>query len=233
MNRIVKIVLASNLIAIAVLVFVYPNLMVGAGKLIPEHMHLETDCFACHAPLFGAASGRCISCHKPADIGRLTTKGVPVLKPLAPIPFHHKLTEQECVACHGDHAGVRRFRKKDRFDHALLQKSVLDQCHSCHKLPDNPLHRHVSEDCAQCHGLKKWATATFDHSMYFKLDSNHNVRCTTCHVEKDYRRYTCYGCHAHTLKEIHRIHTTGAIRVRFYDNCTRCHTDAEKVTARK
>ncbi len=35
MSRIVKIILAVNLIAFAVLVFVYPNLMVGPGKLIP------------------------------------------------------------------------------------------------------------------------------------------------------------------------------------------------------
>ena len=54
MNRILKIILAANLIVIAVLVFVYPHLMVGPGKLIPGHKQLEADCFACHAPLLGA-----------------------------------------------------------------------------------------------------------------------------------------------------------------------------------
>ena len=58
---------------LAVLVFIYPNLMVGPGKLIPGHKQLETDCFACHAPFKGADSELCISCHKPAEIGRLTT----------------------------------------------------------------------------------------------------------------------------------------------------------------
>ena len=73
MNRIVKIILAVNLIAFTVLVFVYPNLMVGPGKLIPGHKQLETDCFACHAPLTGADSARCVVCHKTADIGLLIT----------------------------------------------------------------------------------------------------------------------------------------------------------------
>ena len=61
MSRIIKIILAVNLIGLAVLVFVYPNLMVGPGKLIPGHKQLETDCFACHAPLTGAASERCVA----------------------------------------------------------------------------------------------------------------------------------------------------------------------------
>ena len=102
MNRIVKIILAVNLIAFTVLVFVYPNLMVGPGKLIPGHKALETDCFACHAPLTGAQSARCITCHKPGDIGRLTTRGLPIPRPLTSTPFHQKLVSEDCVACHSD-----------------------------------------------------------------------------------------------------------------------------------
>ena len=70
MSRILKFLLAANLIVLAVLVFVYPHLMVGPGKLIPGHKQLETDCFACHAPLLGADSRRCLTCHKPEEIGR-------------------------------------------------------------------------------------------------------------------------------------------------------------------
>ena len=73
MSKTLKIVLAANLIVLAILAFVYPHLMVGPGKLIPGHSKLETDCFACHAPLFGTTTERCISCHKPAEIGKLTT----------------------------------------------------------------------------------------------------------------------------------------------------------------
>ena len=51
MSRIVKIILAVNLIVLAILVFVYPHLMVGPGKLIPGHKQLESRllCLS-HAP---------------------------------------------------------------------------------------------------------------------------------------------------------------------------------------
>ena len=41
MSRILKLILAANLIVLAVLAFVYPHLMVGPGKLIPGHQQLE------------------------------------------------------------------------------------------------------------------------------------------------------------------------------------------------
>ena len=55
MNNILKAVLAANIIAITVLVFIYPQLMIAPGKLIPGHKQLDTDCFACHTPFRGVA----------------------------------------------------------------------------------------------------------------------------------------------------------------------------------
>lgn len=155
MSRIVKIILAANLIALAILAFVYPQLMVAPGKLIPGHKQLEADCFACHTPLLGASSELCISCHKPADIGRLTTVGLPITKPLTTTPFHQKLATQDCVACHSDHAGVKRFRQQGRFNHALLKKDTLQQCQTCHKAPADSLHQQISGNCSQCHNQEK------------------------------------------------------------------------------
>ena len=226
MSRILKMILAANLIAVAILAFAYPHLMVGPGKLIPGHKQLETDCFACHAPLFGAASERCTSCHKPAEIGRMTTKGVPVVKPLAAIPFHQKLATRDCVACHSDHAGVKRYRQQGRFNHALLQKEVLDQCHSCHKPPADSLHQQITGNCGQCHNQSKWVPATFDHGKYFELDRDHNARCITCHMGNDYKRYTCYGCHEHSVDKIRREHIEEGIRD--FDNCVECHRNADE-----
>ena len=123
MGRVLKFILAANLIVLAVLAFVYPHLMVGPGKLIPGHQSLESDCFACHAPLLGADSGRCVSCHKPAEIGRLTTTGKAIVKPLTASPFHQQLISQDCVACHSDHAGVKRYRLQGHFNHCLLYTS--------------------------------------------------------------------------------------------------------------
>ena len=79
MSRAVKLFLALVLTAVAVAVFMYPRVMVGPGKLIPAHHSLENDCFACHTPLHGATIERCTNCHKPADIGKLTTDGKPLL----------------------------------------------------------------------------------------------------------------------------------------------------------
>ena len=226
MSRIVKIVLAVNLLALTVLVFVYPHLTVSPGKLIPGHRQLDTDCFACHAAFTGASSELCIACHKPADIGRLTTKGLPVTKTLTSTPFHQRLQADNCVACHSDHAGVKRYRTEGRFDHALLRKETRDLCHDCHKSPADALHREITGNCGQCHRQDKWVPATFDHNKYFVLDRDHTTRCVTCHVRNDYSRYTCYGCHEHTQENIRREHIKEGIRD--YDNCVECHRSADE-----
>lgn len=226
MSRTVKLILAVNLAVLAVLAFVYPALMEGPGKLIPGHKQLEGDCFACHAPFRGAAAERCVGCHKPADIGLRTTTGQPIAKPLTAVPFHQKLLEQDCVACHSDHAGVKRYRQQGRFDHALLAAETRDQCEACHRAPADGLHRQVSGNCTQCHSRDKWVPATFDHDKYFALDRDHDTRCVTCHVRNDYSRYTCYGCHEHSPENIRREHVEEGVRD--YDNCVECHRSANK-----
>jgi len=226
MSKILKIVLAANLAALAVLAFVYPHLMVGPGKLIAGHAALETDCFACHSPFVGATAERCTTCHKPEEIGWLTTLGQPVQKPLTGTPFHQKLLKQDCLACHSDHAGVKRFRVEGRFNHALLQVDARKECQSCHKLPADSLHRQITGNCSQCHTQQKWVPATFDHDKYFVLDRDHNVKCATCHVRNDYSRYTCYGCHEHTPEKIRREHIEEGIRD--FKNCVECHRSADE-----
>ena len=226
MSRTLKIILAINLVVLAVLTFVYPHLMVGPGKLIAGHQKLDANCFACHVSFTGASSEKCASCHKPVDIGRLTTKGAPVVKPLTSTPFHQKLISQDCVACHSDHAGVKRYHLKGYFDHALLKKETADQCQACHKSPTDALHKQITGNCAQCHTQQKWTPATFDHDKYFVLDRDHNATCVTCHVRNDYSRYTCYGCHEHTPANIRREHVEEGIRN--FDNCVECHRSADE-----
>jgi hypothetical protein len=226
MSRTLKIILAVNLMVLAVLTFAYANLMVGPGKLIAGHKQLETDCFACHTSFLGASSGKCISCHKPADIGRLSTTGKPVAKPLTSTPFHQELNSENCVACHSDHAGVRRYKLTGNFNHALLKKETSDKCQACHKSPTDALHQQITGNCAQCHTQKKWTPATFDHDQYFLLDRDHNASCVTCHVRNDYRRFTCYGCHEHTPANIRREHMEEGIRQ--FDNCVECHRSADE-----
>ncbi len=226
MSRLVKIILAVNLLVMTVLVFVYPHLMVGPGKLIPGHKELDVDCFACHSPFTGAASELCVDCHKPDSIGRLTTTGQPISKPLSTMPFHQKLVSQDCVACHSDHAGVKRFRPQGRFQHALLNTAAREQCQDCHKSPTDALHRQISGNCTQCHSQEKWVPATFEHFKFFELDRDHTTQCATCHVRNDYSRYTCYGCHEHTPAKIRREHIEEGIRN--FENCVECHRSADE-----
>lgn len=226
MSRLVKLLLAVNLAVLAALTFIYPNLMVGPGQLIPGHHALEGDCFACHAVFTGASSDKCASCHKPADIGRLTTTGAPVLKPSTSTAFHQDLTSQDCVACHSDHAGVKRFARQRQFDHSLLKQATLTQCQTCHQTPTDALHKQVTGNCQQCHSQQKWTPATFDHAKYFVLDKDHNATCVTCHERNDYSRYTCYSCHEHTPDNIRREHIKEGIRQ--YDNCVECHRSGNK-----
>lgn len=226
MSKMLKIILAVNLIVLAILTFAYPHLMVGPGKLIPGHSKLETDCFACHAPFFGTSTERCVACHKPEEIGKLTSLGQPLTKPLTSTPFHQKLLKQDCLACHSDHAGVKRFRSEGRFDHALLQTDARKQCQSCHKSPKDSLHQQITGNCSQCHRDDKWTPATFAHEKYFELDRDHNVKCVTCHTRNDYSRYTCYGCHEHSQEKIRREHIEEGIRN--YENCVECHRNADE-----
>ena len=226
MSRVTKLVLLANLLALALLVFVYPHLMVGPGKLIPGHASLEADCFACHAPLQGADSQRCITCHQPATIGKLSSTGMPLIKPLTTVPFHQGLRTNDCVACHSDHAGVKRFRQAGRFDHTLLKRDIGEQCQTCHQAPKDALHRQVTGTCTQCHAQDKWVPATFDHDKYFVLDRDHTTTCATCHERNDYSRYTCYGCHEHTPQNIRREHVEEGIRD--FANCVECHRSADE-----
>lgn len=226
MSKLLKIILACNLVALAALAFIYPDLMVSPGKLVAGHKLLEGDCFACHAPFTGASSTRCTSCHKPADIGRLTTTGAVLTKPATKAAFHQELNSHDCVACHSDHAGVKRFARARSFDHTLLKQATRDQCQSCHKTPTDALHKQITGNCLQCHTQEQWTPATFDHNKHFVLDRDHNTSCVTCHVRNDYSRFTCYGCHEHTPDNIRREHIKEGISK--FDDCVECHRSANE-----
>ena len=226
MSRTIKIILALNIAVLAALVFIYPHLMVGPGTLIAGHQQLNADCFACHVSFTGADSTKCVGCHKPADIGRLSTKGLPIAKPLTTTPFHQELVSTDCVSCHSDHAGVKRYKLHGNFNHALLKKETASECQSCHKSPTDSLHKQITGNCLQCHSQTKWTPATFDHDKYFVLDGDHNASCVTCHVRNDYKQSTCYGCHEHTPANIRRKHIKEGIRD--FDNCTECHRSADE-----
>jgi hypothetical protein len=215
-----------NLAVAAMLVFVYPHLMVSPGAVVAGHAEIATDCFACHTPLLGASSARCVACHALPNIGLRTTKGQTLPQKGPKAAFHQDLAEQNCMACHSDHAGPKLTqRSRKPFSHALLRTAVKEQCQSCHKPPTDNLHRNASGTCSQCHTQTAWKPATFDHEKSFVLDGDHNVECATCHTKNNYKTYTCYGCHEHTPERVQSQHREEGIRN--LDNCVRCHRSAD------
>jgi hypothetical protein len=215
----------ANLLVLAALSFVYPHLMISPGPLIEAHRAQTTDCFACHAAFRGSSAQKCIACHKVADIGHLTTKGLPITDQKIHVPFHQKLIEHDCIACHSDHRGLQTYRAQRQFSHALLDLATRDRCESCHLKPTDSLHGKISGNCLQCHRQDKWRPATFAHDEYFLLDRDHDTECITCHTGNEFRRYTCYGCHEHSPANIRAEHSEEGIRD--LDNCVECHRSAE------
>jgi hypothetical protein len=145
-------VIVANLVVLIALAFVFPHLMVSPGPLVPEHAALATDCFACHAPLRGASADRCIACHALPDIGLRTTKGVAIkAKSTAgtsrmAVAFHQELAEQNCVACHSDHAGPKLTQSSRKsFSHALLRVGTRERCENCHAAPRNDMHQKLPQ----------------------------------------------------------------------------------------
>jgi hypothetical protein len=225
MSRTLKWVLLVILLIIAILSFAYAQLMVAPGYLIAAHQHLNGDCFACHTSFRGVDSKKCITCHLPADIGRLTSKGLPLAKPLTSATFHKDLSQPSCVSCHSDHVGVRRYQSSRKFDHGLLKTEIGSNCQSCHKPPKDFIHQQIKGDCAQCHTQMKWTPATFDHDKLFVLDKHHSAACSTCHLGNDYKQYTCYGCHEHSLEKIRREHQEEGITQ--FSQCVECHRSGD------
>ncbi len=214
----------AGLAVIGALLFLYPQRMISPGRLDAAHAGLATDCFACHTAFTGAASEKCVACHTVDRIGLFTTKGVPIASTGLRAAFHQHLSQQNCMACHAGHAGTKAAGGGRSFSHGLLDPALRAQCGSCHRKPDDGLHRAFADNCSQCHSPAGWKPASFDHDKFFSLDSDHNVACTTCHLNNDTARYTCYGCHEHTEAGIRARHLREGIRD--VSNCVQCHRSA-------
>ncbi|MCU7923455.1 MAG: class III cytochrome C family protein [Candidatus Thiodiazotropha sp. (ex Dulcina madagascariensis)] len=225
-NKAVIPILAANLAALVLLTLFAPQLMITPGKPIDAHAEIATDCFACHTPFFGSTADKCIACHAVEEIGIKTTLGLPIAKEKKNVAFHQQLIEEDCVACHSDHKGVKAFRPIGRFSHDLLIADLRQQCDGCHGNPGDALHLKIEGNCAQCHTQEAWLPATFDHDDYFRFDRHHDSECATCHINDDYANYTCYGCHEHSRSEIREEHVEEGIYD--YESCVECHRSGDE-----
>lgn len=221
MRRVLFGVVILALSIVVLLAFVAPQPMLGPGRLSSAHAALATDCFACHQPLRGADPARCLHCHALADIGLRTTRGVPIAPPGIRASFHQSLADRDCMHCHGEHLGAQPAAARKPFVHAMLRADLRDRCSSCHAPPRDAIHVDPLAPCGRCHTSAAWTPATFEHARFFALDPPHDARCATCHVNRDFRRYSCYGCHEHTPERVRRQHLEEGIRN--VDDCAHCH----------
>ncbi|MBK8630287.1 MAG: class III cytochrome C family protein [Sphingomonadales bacterium] len=206
--------------------FVSPQTMVAPGPVIPGHATIANDCFACHTAFRGTSAAKCETCHTLDKIGITTSKGKPLPRKPGKTPFHGKLAQADCLACHSDHAGPLLVRSRTHeFDHSLLKPAAAQTCAACHSAPKTAVHEGLKGQCATCHNVQGWTPASFDHDRYFRLDGDHNVACTTCHVKNNFKRYTCYGCHEHSEARVIAEHHEEGIRK--IEDCARCHRRGE------
>jgi hypothetical protein len=210
-SRWLWIVICANLVVLVALAFVYPHLMLAPGALEKEHAELTTNCFACHTPLRGATADRCIACHKLPDIGLRTTKGVAIVnsKPVK-VSFHQELNDQNCMACHSDHAGPKLTKRSRKpFSHAMLRAATRDRCDTCHAAPNNERHKALRMSCEKCHKTEAWKPATFDHAALPQAQLN---RCESCH------KAPTDGLHKQITGNCAQCHTSQAWKPATFDH---------------
>ncbi|WP_295384383.1 hypothetical protein [uncultured Thiodictyon sp.] len=85
---------AANLLVLLAVAVLYPHLTIAPGHPIEAHAALATDCVACHTPLLGSRPALCQRCHRPHEIGLVTTKGLRILDTARLTPFHQSPDEK-------------------------------------------------------------------------------------------------------------------------------------------
>lgn len=205
------------------LIYLFPKQTISPGALSGGHQTLENDCMKCHTMFFGTPGEKCVFCHKPTEIGIVTTAGIKIEKNPSEgkAAFHQLFSADSCLSCHPDHKG-RDISKSDRqFSHTLIKGKDIHRCRSCHQGPVDNVHSNSNQECSTCHTMDRWRPATLDHAQYFRFDKNHRSDCVSYHQNNNYKEYTCYGCHEHAQAKIKQEHEKAGIYS--YQNCLLCH----------
>ena len=199
-----------------------PELLVDPGPLSQGHAKLQGQCFSCHSVFLGPSERKCKDCHKPEKIRRVRLKNV---------QLHRHLDDGSCASCHTDHRGPKVRKPYREFIHDRLADAFLRDCQRCHAKPRDSRHRDIKTGCSECHGDRHWRPAELDHKPLFRFDRDHPPACTSCHREGDYRTYTCYGCHEHSVAKSRREHREEGIRQ--FEDCETCHRSGDEDEAER
>ena len=134
----------------------------------------------------------------------------------------HKQLSTNCNSCHNENG----WKTSVVFNHDMVQGIDKNNCTTCHQKPKDTYHQFLNDNCSKCHSITKWVPSTFNHSAYFHLDQNHNVKCATCHTTNNYSTYTCYSCHEHSQTNLLEEHNEKGISN--FNNCISCHKSANE-----
>lgn len=194
----------------------------GANENILFHQHLSNrKCTSCHTDHKGMKPeislsnfnhemlpitmiSNCKSCHG------------------QPVDNLHKQLTADCNNCHN----TKDWKSSVTFNHDMIQGNTKNDCASCHKKSDDSFHQQLKEKCDKCHTTSEWKPSTFDHSIYFQLDKDHNVECKRCHTNNNFSAFTCYGCHEHSESKLVEEHHEHGIYN--FTDCASCHPNSDK-----
>lgn len=171
--------------------------MVGCRKchISMEFSKAKTKCSECHTDVHqGTVGNDCERCHN------TTSWIVPNVKSIhqqVGFPLRGAHATADCRRCHTSPSTLR-------FD------NIRTDCYACHKDKYNATagktydHRVLGfdTDCAHCHNRSgmTWTSIGkgFNHS-FFPLTAGHNISCSECHINGDYRKKLssdCTSCHS-------------------------------------
>lgn len=196
--------------------------LTNKSRVLFHESFINQDCIACHSDHKGIDPklsltkfehslitkpllNNCVGCHK--------------------IPENelHKQLTTDCKSCHNTNS----WKLLGTFNHELIEGVIKNNCISCHQSPNDTFHQAIKTNCNECHTTNKWLPSTFNHSKFFVLDKDHSPnKCSTCHVDNNFKTYTCYGCHEHSEANIRSEHLEEGIRD--FQDCVLCHKSADE-----
>ena len=164
----------------SVAAFLFPYYSITPGVLIENHQILQNDCLACHSPVKGATTEKCICCHSLSSIGKTTVAGVAIVPENTKSSLIHRSIESiECFYCHTEHQGRSKETATMKFTHTVLTAGAQKNCANCHRKPNTPIHTIQNIQCSECHSIDKWSKITLNHALLGTQVNN----CTVCHVK--------------------------------------------------
>ncbi len=196
--------------------------LVAVSEVISFHDKLKNiECTECHTDHNGDNGQNLIKRfeHELLQVDVKTNCSICHIKPT------DKLHDQLSLSCNGCH-NTTGWKFESPFNHDMITGMNKSNCTICHQRPPDTYHQTLKDNCDKCHNTNKWSPSTFDHSSYFVLDKNHTAKCITCHTNKNFKTYTCYGCHEHSENKMLRKHEEqGILNI---SDCASCHRSGDE-----